>query len=169
MWFSFEKENLIDQIANPTLQKLLGHFKELRMMLVHITKDLVEEHNETMKVLLRNLVLEMFACKLGTIVSTQEYDLTTLELTDDQKTKLRRILASHCAKLRSGAGKLTDALMAKVTSPEDTEKDSDGGRAMQVVDSTRPSIITAKQQQSAKQKHTTNTNNTTYTHTIQQP
>jgi hypothetical protein len=169
MRFSFEKENLIDQVINPTVQKLLGHFKELKMMFFSMAEMLIGEHDDEMTVLLRNLVLEMFACKLGTAVVTQEWELSRLELNDDQKTKLKRILTSHCAKLRSGAGKLTEALLAKVTSPEDTEKDSGGGRSMQIVDSTRPPIITAKQQQSAKQKHTTNPNNTTYTHTIQQP
>ncbi len=96
-------------------------------MLVSIAEVLIEEHGAAMKVLLRNLVLEMFTCKLGTAVTTEDWDLSTLEMNDGQKTKLKKIRSAHCAKLRTGAGKLTEAFMAKVTCPEDSEKDSGGG------------------------------------------
>ena len=83
--------------------------------------------NGAIKVLLRNLVLEMFSCKLGTVVEIEEVDLGTLVLSDDQKTKLKKILTAHCSKLRTGPGKLTEALLAMITSSDDLLKDSGGG------------------------------------------
>ena len=83
--------------------------------------------NGAIKVLLRNLVLEMFSCKLGTVVVIEEVDLSTLVLSDDQKTKLKTILTAHCSKLRTDPGKLTEALLAIIKSSDDLLKDSGGG------------------------------------------
>ena len=87
LYSRFAQEDLIHDIKNPTLKKVLVHFHKLRMML-----STVRGHGAT--VLLRNLVLEMFSCKLGGVVQIEEVDLATLPLFDYQKTRLRNILTA---------------------------------------------------------------------------
>ena len=134
-----------DDIKNPTLNKVLVHFRELKMMLSRKV-----DGNGAINVLLRNLVLEMFSCKLGTVVEIEEVDLSTLVFSDDQKTKLKKILTAHCSRLRRGPGKLTEALLAMITSSDDLLKDSGGGVTYVI-----------QQRQPQEQPHNNDNNNKT--------
>jgi hypothetical protein len=94
--------NLIDFVVNPTVKKVLMHFQELR--------DLMISSGETdgIKQVLRNVLLEMFCCKLGTTINIDLSDeqIANLRLTssfvDDlssvAKSKVKNIIAAHCSK-----------------------------------------------------------------------
>jgi hypothetical protein len=99
---SLDGPKLIDFVVNPTVKKVLMHFQELR--------DLMISSGETdgIKQVLRNVLLEMFCCKLGTTIQIDmsDQEIANLRLTsgigDDlslaAKSKAKKIIAAHCSK-----------------------------------------------------------------------
>ena len=112
---------MLDGIQNPTLNRVLVHFKELMAWASQV------DDNVAIAVCLRILVLEMFSSKLGIAVEIEEVDVSTLAFSDDEKAKLKKILTAHCCKLRTNAGKLTEKLLAIIKSSDDLLKDSGDG------------------------------------------
>jgi hypothetical protein len=93
---------LIDLVVNTTVKKVLMHFQELREIL------LSAENTEGMNKILKNVLLEMFSCKLGTTISI---DLTEDDITavrdetgvvgawgKGAKAQVRKVIAAHCSK-----------------------------------------------------------------------
>jgi hypothetical protein len=100
---SVEGAKLMDFVVNPTVKKVLLHFQELRQLMV-----CGGEESVGMKNILRNVLLEMFASKLGTTITI---DLTDQQIADisqtanmteavnaDMKSKVRKIVSAHCSK-----------------------------------------------------------------------
>ncbi len=96
---------LMDLVVNPTVKKVLMNFQELLAIM------LSAGDSDFMKQVLRNVLLEMFASKLGTIITIDmtekeigemdfigsRHDMTEKEI-GEIKAKVHKLIVSHCSK-----------------------------------------------------------------------
>ncbi len=92
-----ENIQLMDLVVNPTVKKVLMNFQELHAIMISAGDS------DSMKQVLRNVLLEMFASKLGTNITI---DMTEKEIDEmdfknvnvEMKAKVHKIIVSHCSK-----------------------------------------------------------------------
>ena len=92
-----ENVQLMDLVVNPTVKKVLMNFQELHAIMISAGDS------DSMKQVLRNVLLEMFASKLGTNITI---DMTEKEIDEmdfknvsvEMKAKVHKLIVSHCSK-----------------------------------------------------------------------
>ncbi len=92
-----EGVRLMDLVVNPTVKKVLMNFQERHAIMISAGDS------DSMKQVLRNVLLEMFASKLGTIITI---DMTEKEIGEmdfanvsvEMKAKVHKLMVSHCSK-----------------------------------------------------------------------
>jgi hypothetical protein len=113
-------EDAVNKISNLTVKRVLWSFKELRSILINAPAS---KDKENMKLIVRNLLLEMFAAKLGTNVEkrTEAVVCTDLVINDDVKDKFKKLLMDHTRKLKN-FGPVTKMLLDKMLSEEELQQ-----------------------------------------------
>jgi hypothetical protein len=126
-----ENIELMDLVVNPTVKKVLMNFQELHAIMISAGDS------DFMNKVLRNVLLEMFASKLGTSITI---DMTETEIGEmdfksvsvEMKAKVHKFIGAHCIKAyRSGAdtnrrspGVVTEALMHASATDEEKLEDA---------------------------------------------
>jgi hypothetical protein len=92
-----EGAQLMDLVVNPTVKKVLMNFQELHEIMTSAGDSV------SMKNILRNVLLEMFASKLGTTITIDmtEQDIAEMDLQHvsvEMKAKVRKLILAHCSK-----------------------------------------------------------------------
>ncbi len=113
-------EDAVNKISNLTVKRVLWSFKELRSILINAPASKDKENN---KLIVRSLLLEMFAAKLGTNVEkrTEVVVCTDLVINDDVKDKFKKLLMDHTKRLKT-FGPVTKMLLDKMLSEEELKQ-----------------------------------------------
>ena len=127
------KDDLVDLVKNPVVKKVSMHFRDLKAMI----EGNGSPDAEDTKNVLKGLLAEMFHDKMGTAI---DVDVTakgqelasTVNFSEAQKSKLRKIVQAHTGKMKALPGPITSKLLALIEKFEEntpsslTDADSQG-------------------------------------------